>query len=87
MESQLGELTDRVLLTGSNDEILWLLCLENQPHALYVILRITPVAERIQVTEIELALLALLDTGCSQRNLAGNESLATALTLMVEENT
>ena len=41
------------------------LSLENQPHTLYIILGITPVAERIQVTEIELVLLALLDAGLS----------------------
>ena len=87
MERQLGELTDRVLLTCCNHEVLWFLSLENQPHTLYIILGITPVAERIQVTEIELVLLALLDAGCSQSNLTGYESLTTALTFMIEEDT
>ncbi len=42
VESQLGELTDRVLLTCCNHEVLWFLSLENQPHTLYIILGITP---------------------------------------------
>ena len=87
MESQLSELTNWVLLTCCDNEILWLLSLENQPHALYIIFGITPVAEWIQVTQIELALLTLLDACRSQCNLTGNECLTTALTLVIEEDT
>jgi hypothetical protein len=87
MESQLGKFSYRVLLTSSDDKVLWLFSLEDKPHTLYIVLRITPVTQRIQVAEIEFLLLTLFDAGCSKSNLAGNESLATALTLMIEEDT
>ena len=87
MESQLSKLSYRVLLTGSNHEVLWLLCLEDEPHTLYIVLCITPVAQRIQVAEIEFLLLTLFDAGCSKSDLTCYKSLATALTLMIEEDT
>ena len=87
MESQLGELSYRVLHAGGNHEVLWLLSLKDEPHTLHIVLGIAPVAERIQVAEIEFVLLTLLDAGSGKRNLTGYESLAATLALMVEENT
>ena len=68
-----GQTLVQMLLTGSDDKVLWLFCLEDKPHTLYIVLCITPVTQRIQVAEIEFLLLTLFDAGCSKSNLAGNE--------------
>ena len=87
VESQLSELANRVLLTSGNNEVLRLLSLKDEPHTLHVVLSVAPVTERVKIAEIQLVLLALLDASCSKRNLTSHESLAAALTLMVEEDT
>ena len=45
VEGELGELTHRVLHACRNNEVFRFLLLEDEPHALYVVLGITPVAE------------------------------------------
>ena len=86
VEGQLAELADGVLLTGGNDEILGRFVLQNQPHALDIILGIAPVAQAGQVAQIQLVLFSLGNAGGGQRDLAGDEGLAAALRLVVEEN-
>ena len=68
-------------------QVLWSRMLENEPHTLHIVLGIAPVAQRREVAEIELVLLPLGYTGGSKGYLAGDESLAATLALMVEENT
>ena len=48
-ESQFAELPDRVLFTGSDDIIISLILLQDQPHAFDIVLRIAPVAQRVHV--------------------------------------
>ena len=86
MESQCGKLTHGVLFTGGDDEILWLVVLQDEPHALHIILGVAPIATARQIAKIEFLLLPLLDAGCGERNLSGHKGLATALTLMIEQN-
>ena len=86
MESQRGELTYGVLLAGGDDEVLRCLVLQDQPHALDIVLGVAPVTTAGEVAEIELVLLALLDACGSQCDLACDEGLAAALALVVEEN-
>ena len=86
MEGQCGEFTDGVLDAGGNHEVLRLVVLEYEPHTLHIVLGIAPVAEGVEVAEVEAVLLALGDAGCCEGDLAGHESLATTLALVVEEN-
>ena len=86
VEGQLAELADGVLLTGGDDEVLGLVVLQNQPHALDVVPGIAPVAQAGQVAQIQLILLALRNAGGSQCDLAGDEGLAAALGLVVEQD-
>ena len=86
MEGQLAEFPDGVLLACGDDEVLGLVVLQNQPHALDVVPGIAPVAQAGQVAQVQLILLALRNAGGSQRDLAGDKSLAAALGLVVEEN-
>ena len=86
LEGVVAELADRVLNAGGDDEVLGLLLLQDEPHALHVVLGVAPVAQAAEVAQEELLLLALLDAGSCQRNLTGDEGLAAALTLVVEED-
>ena len=85
-EGEVGEFTDGVLDAGGDDEVVGLVLLKDEPHALDIVLGIAPVTEGVHVTEVEAVLYALSDAGCSEGDLAGDEGLATALTLVVEED-
>ena len=86
VEGQLAELPHAMLLAGGNDKILRLVVLQDQPHALDIILGVAPVPQAGQVAQIQLVLLALGNAGRRQRDLAGDEGLAPALGLVVEQN-
>ncbi len=86
VEGKRREFTDGVLHAGRNHEVFGLIVLQNEPHAFHVILGITPIAEAVEVAEVQAVLLALGDAGGSQRNLAGHESFAAAFGFMVEQN-
>ena len=86
VEGQGGEFADGMLYAGCNHEVLRLIVLEYEPHTLHIVLGITPVAEGVEVAEVEAVLLALGDAGCGEGDLACHEGLATALALMVEED-
>ena len=87
MEGALGELTYGVLLTSSDDEVLGGVVLQHKPHALDIVTGIAPVAQGAEVPEVELVLLSCCDTSSGEGDLAGDEGFATALTLVVEEDT
>ena len=86
VEGQCGEFTDGVLDAGGNHEVLRLVVLEYEPHALHIVLGIAPVAEGVKVAEIKAVLLALGNTGGCKSNLTGYKGLATTLALMVEKD-
>ncbi len=60
--------------------------MQDEPHALHIILGVAPIATARQIAKIEFLLLSLLDAGCGERNLTGHKGLATTLTLMIEQN-
>ena len=76
LEGQGAELADGVILTRGDDEVFRFFLLQDEPHALHVVLGIAPVAEGVEVAEIELVLIALLDACRRQGNLTGDEGLA-----------
>ena len=75
-----------MLHAGSNDEVFRLILLHDQPHALDVVLSVTPVTQRIHVAQFQMILQTLGDTTGSQRDLTGDEVFAAALGLMVEQD-
>ena len=75
-----------MIFARSDDEIIGLFLLQDEPHTLYIVLGISPVAQGIQVTQIQLVLQTVSDTCCGKGDFSGNEGLSAALTLMVEEN-
>jgi len=85
-EGQVGELADTVLHAGGDDEVLGLVVLQDQPHALHIVLGIAPVTEAVQVAQVEAVLQALADAGSGQRDLPRDEGLASALAFVVEED-
>ena len=86
MERQLGKLAHAVLDAGGDDIVFGLGGLEDEPHALHVVLGVAPVAQRVEVAQIELVLESLGNACCGEGNLARHESLASALALVVEED-
>ena len=86
MESQRAELTHGVVFARGDDKILWLLLLQDEPHALHIVLGIAPVAEGVEVAEIQLVLITLFDASSGQRDLACDEGLASTFALVVEED-
>ena len=76
-----------MLLTSSDDEVLGGVVLQHEPHALDIVTGVAPVAQGTEVPEVELVLLSCCDTSSSQSDLTSDEGLATALTLVVEEDT
>ncbi len=87
VESEGSKLAHGVLLARGDDEVVRLTVLQNEPHTLYIVLGVAPVAAAGEVAEVELVLLALFDAGSSERDLPCHESLTAHLTLMVEEDT
>ena len=85
-EGELGELADGVLYTGGDDEVLGTVVLQDEPHALYIVAGIAPVAQGVQVAQVETLLQALADAGGGKGDLAGDEGLAPALALVVEQD-
>ena len=86
MESEGSELAYGMLHACGDDEVFRGVVLEDEPHAFYIVLGIAPVAEGIEVAEIEAVLFALGDTGSCKGDLAGDEGLASAFGLMIEED-
>ena len=86
VEGQGGELADAVLDTGGDDEVFRHGVLEDQPHAFDIVPGIAPVAEAVQVAEVEAVLQALGDAGGGEGDLPGDEGLAAAFGFMVEED-
>ena len=76
-----------MLYSGGDYKVLRLFILKDQPHTLYIVLRISPVTERIQIAQVQLILLTLCDSCSRQCYLSRNEGLASPLTLMIKQNT
>src|SRR5690606_5884104 len=85
-EGQRTKLPDRMHLTRSNHKVLRFRVLQDHPHALYVILCISPVTHCIQVTQVKLVLHPLSNSCCRDGDLPGNESLTPSLTLVIEQD-
>ena len=86
VEGEVGKLADAMLHACGDDVVLGLAGLEDEPHALDVVLGVAPVAEGVEVAKVELVLQALGDAGGGEGDLAGDEGLAATLALVVEED-
>ena len=75
-----------MLLTGGDNVVVRGLLLQNQPHAFHIVPGIAPVPEGIHIAKLQMVLQALGNASGSQRDLSGDEVLAPALRLVVEEN-
>ena len=70
-----------------NDKVVRLGLLQDEPHALDIVLGIAPVAQGVQVAQIQFVLIALCDTCGSQRYLTCHEILATSFAFVIEQDT
>ena len=74
-----------MILACGNHKVLGLFLLQDEPHTLNIVFGIAPVAQRVEVAKIKLVLESLGDAGHGEGNLACDEVLATAFTLVVEQ--
>ena len=86
MEGQSAELPYRVALARGDDVVVGLVLLQDEPHALHIVARVTPVTQGIEVTQVEFVLQAVGDACGGNGNLACDEGLAAALALMIEQD-
>ena len=85
-EGLFGEIPDGMLLAGGDDKVIRLLLLQNQPHALYIVLGVAPVPEGIHIAQLQVVLEALGNAARGQSDLPGDKVLAPALGFVVKED-
>src|SRR5262245_55604460 len=73
-------------LTSREHVIVWLGLLQNQPHPLYIVPRMTPIAPRVEISEIEFILLSEFNRRHRPRDFPGHEGFAARWSLMVEQD-
>lgn len=86
LEGELTELTDGVTLASGEHVVVGLVLLEDAPHALHVVAGVAPVADGVEVAEVEAVVYAHLDADDGARNLPGDEGVAAARGLVVKED-
>ena len=75
-----------MLLTGGDNKILRRIMLQNHPHTFHIVLCVAPVAQGIQVSELQLILQTARDSAGSQGNLSGDKVFAAAFGFVVKQD-
>ena len=75
-----------MLLAGGDDEIIGVFLLEHEPLHLHVIPGMSPVAQRIQVSDIQAILQPQVNPGERPRDFSGNEGLSPDGGLVIEQD-
>ena len=86
LEGDLHEVAHRVGGAGGHDVVARLVGLQHRPHGLDVLLGVAPVARRVEVAQPELVGQPGLDRRDAHGDLAGDERLAAAGGLVVEQD-
>jgi hypothetical protein len=76
----------RMRLASCEDIIVGLRLLQDEPHALNEVARVTPVTFSVQVTEVKPLLQTILDGRDGAGNLSRHERLAAERTLVVKKD-
>ena len=85
-ESELDEFAHTVRLTGRQDEVVGLLGLKDPPHALDIVLGVSPITKRVEIADIDTILHVELDGSNRSGDLAGDEGLAANGALVIEQD-
>ncbi len=85
-EGEVEEVTDANAFASGHHVVVWRVPLEHTPHRLDVVARESPIPPSVEVAQEQLVLQAQLDAGGRAGDLAGDEGLAAAGTLVVEED-
>src|ERR1039458_9802891 len=80
------ELANRMSFPGGHHVIVRHILLEHEPHGFHVVARIAPIAVRVEIAEVQLALQPKFDAAQRARNLTSDEGLAAPLRLMVKQD-
>ena len=60
--------------------------LQDKPHTFHIVFGISPVAQGVQIPQVQFILESLCDACCRQGNFPGNKSFAPAFTFVIEQN-
>src|SRR6266404_5716534 len=82
----LHELAHRMLLASCDNEVLRLRLLQHQPLGAHVVARVTPVAQRVQVAQVQALLEPCVNPREAACDLTGYEGLAANRGLMIEQD-
>ncbi len=85
-ERGLEEVAHGEVAAGREHEVVGLVGLQHAPHALDVLGGVAPVADAVEVAEVDVVLRSGLDGGDRPRDLARHERLAAAGRLVVEQD-
>src|SRR5262245_36090232 len=83
---RLDEFAHGMRFAGSQHEVVPFAELHKSPHAFDVLRRVSPIAFRIQITEEQLLLHALLDGSDGTRNFATDKSFTASRAFMIEHD-
>ena len=72
---------------GRNHKVFGLLLLQDQVHGFDIVFGVAPVAQRVEVAEVDFVLQAECDAGHGARNLARHEGFAPQRRFVVEQDT
>ena len=75
-----------MLFAGRDDVIVGLLLLQHQPLRAHVVARMAPVAQRVEIAQVQAVVEAGFDAREAARDLARNERLAAKGTLVIEQD-
>src|SRR5271154_5040373 len=85
-KSQLDKLPHRMRLAGRQHVVAWLWLLQNDPHPFDEIARVSPIAFRVQVSQVQAVLLGKCNGGDRTGYLARYKGFSPTRTFVVEEN-
>src|SRR5690606_20087152 len=86
IECELHEFAHRMWFAGGEHVVVRRVLLEDHPHTFDIVARMTPVAPRVEASEIEALLEAPLDARDGLSDLARHERLAAPRPLVVEQD-
>ena len=76
LESKGGKFAYSVIFSGGDNKVFGRIVLQNQPHTFHIVFGVSPVAQGIQIPQVQFILESLCDACCRQVNFPGNKSFA-----------
>ena len=85
LESKGGKFAYSVIFSGGDNKVFGRIVLQNQPHTFHIVFGVSPVAQGIQIPQVQFILESLCDACCRQGNFPGNKKFSPRRSLFVIE--